>query len=532
MRTAQNDLYLIYPFVHNLDSPSSWWKRRAFSRRLKNLEQRWVPWWNRFSPPSPETLDGMRENAIEELPLATPLDNTYFFLPYVRHLLFPETLRPELLDKDLPTQVRALARMIVKPLDQYNRLIGTKGVLRMTLRPESPLLSRSAISIVWGSPTVTIPISIEWCDCFLFPQKIGFLVLKVRTKERFVDSEILTDLMSQLRYVHKKRLSEKLAFWRIESEEGTVEVESRTIVDYLVQGLTTSDGEIATSLRAFVEHPPAQYYSLTSNGQVYGEQFRQLVFAELDQLTNPVRNREDELFATSADEVVWELATRRKAAGSSLPHAEFVASQPGRIAMFQNWLGMATRDSLAFVSVSRNSAGALPTNTEYDYLPLYLLVLYQHVRLSLQAGETGTRNKPNRIRPVWTGFLSFRNSTYFAEVTPRRQGNDLYRRLQEGLGVQSLFTTVREGMLDLREHLETLQEEKQADLLNWLTVVVAPLGIGLAVLGMDSSTLDSLRCALSGICGQQVSPGAFAIGVAAATLLSMFVLVGVRWTKR
>src|SRR5262249_32279889 len=59
---------LAYPFRHALTAG----KRRE---RLPQLQGRWKPWWGRLS------LPGEREGA---------LDDTFFFLPYVRELLFPE----------------------------------------------------------------------------------------------------------------------------------------------------------------------------------------------------------------------------------------------------------------------------------------------------------------------------------------------------------------------------------------------------------------------------------------------------------
>ncbi|GAB4444676.1 MAG: hypothetical protein OHK0015_46230 [Chloroflexi bacterium OHK40] len=59
---------LIYPFIHDL-TPT----RRA--ERLRALAPRWRPWWSR----------------LDQAAMTRALDDSYFFLPYVRELLFPET---------------------------------------------------------------------------------------------------------------------------------------------------------------------------------------------------------------------------------------------------------------------------------------------------------------------------------------------------------------------------------------------------------------------------------------------------------
>jgi hypothetical protein len=61
---------LIYPFRHALGG-----KQR--SSRLRRLVERWRPWLSRLD----------RDN------LKHALDDTYFFLPYIRKLLFPEEVR-------------------------------------------------------------------------------------------------------------------------------------------------------------------------------------------------------------------------------------------------------------------------------------------------------------------------------------------------------------------------------------------------------------------------------------------------------
>src|ERR1700730_14206300 len=60
---------LIYPFTHDIGEHN----RRA---RLQALEARWSPWWSRLS----------------DAELACAFEATAFFLPYIRGLLYPESL--------------------------------------------------------------------------------------------------------------------------------------------------------------------------------------------------------------------------------------------------------------------------------------------------------------------------------------------------------------------------------------------------------------------------------------------------------
>lgn len=75
---AKHFTILVYPFRHALSGG----ERAA---RLHALNDRWQPWWGR----------------LEEKALQHALDDTHFFLPYIRELFFPETtrLRPADLDQ-------------------------------------------------------------------------------------------------------------------------------------------------------------------------------------------------------------------------------------------------------------------------------------------------------------------------------------------------------------------------------------------------------------------------------------------------
>ena len=65
---------LIYPFFHGVKPTDRRW-------RIQRLEESWSPWWSR--------LDGTIHEAH---------DDTFFFLPYIREIVFPEVA----LFKDTP----------------------------------------------------------------------------------------------------------------------------------------------------------------------------------------------------------------------------------------------------------------------------------------------------------------------------------------------------------------------------------------------------------------------------------------------
>src|SRR4051812_26876189 len=81
----------IYPFLHTLSGPNR-------IESLENVETRWDPWWARLTD--------------EETDAA--LEDSTFFLPYVRGMLFPETasFRAEASGERHNHQVRKLRRAV------------------------------------------------------------------------------------------------------------------------------------------------------------------------------------------------------------------------------------------------------------------------------------------------------------------------------------------------------------------------------------------------------------------------------------
>src|SRR4051794_17239677 len=72
---ADHCTFAVYPFFHS-------WADAGWCACLDRVGARWAPWWDRLREDG-EVRDGV--------------DATFYFLPYVRSLLFPET---DLLDRE------------------------------------------------------------------------------------------------------------------------------------------------------------------------------------------------------------------------------------------------------------------------------------------------------------------------------------------------------------------------------------------------------------------------------------------------
>jgi hypothetical protein len=142
---------LAYPFRHALTG-----SRR--SEQLQQLQGRWKPWWGRLNGP------GEREVA---------LDDTFFFLPYVRELLFPEVGGRTAAELATLT----LADLADVPDDAVLRLT-RDGDLDRALQLDFELRRADG-----GVDSFHAPFDLCWIDAVLFPQQVGFLLLKVRLTE-------------------------------------------------------------------------------------------------------------------------------------------------------------------------------------------------------------------------------------------------------------------------------------------------------------------------------------------------------------
>jgi hypothetical protein len=182
---------LIYPFTHDITDRN----RRA---RLKALEPRWAPWWSRLS----------------DVELAAALESTAFFLPYIRGLLYPESLclHHEPLGPHYQHWVRLLRCWVGQGLEQFSHHLPSGSVLRLTARSgvqaalaEFNLLQRRECEGKVVSQQ-EIPGKIDWVDVLLFPSGLGFLLLKAGLRGKNPALSQLITLNAGLRVVNPPSL--------------------------------------------------------------------------------------------------------------------------------------------------------------------------------------------------------------------------------------------------------------------------------------------------------------------------------------
>jgi len=507
--------YLIYPFKHKLSD-----RRRD---DLIMLDARWQPWWTRLTPDE----------------RARALDDSYFFLPPVRSLLFPET--DYLHSGDAIQQAPMLQQLAGLRLDTYALRFRTDGVLRLTYKPEylQRLQGNQSLQLTYqdGSTNYRSAIELCWIDVVIFPDEIGFIIIKLQSSQPASTIDHLIDLMYYARIVHPPKPNWILAEWTVSDGHASVSFATRDLIDYALQGLAQSTSIIDETLFAFLnrqrQHPSTERYTASVTGQVYGQMCRLYSYVCLSkqtQVPSPVVTKQGHvLFKSLNEQIIYELATCSSVTDPNYePHALGVSQlfNRGRIAFWGNWEGLSLHDNTVFLATEPAyfTRTDLPHNVGSDYFYLYLLVLYQKLRLSTLSGllqrpqykrnlaqrlqqrlpgikvidSPNIDNKHLRItRDLWDGFVLFRNHYWLGEVTFRPQGTEIYRLYQQGMGVQTLYDAVSDQARELRNHYEERAQRRIGILLTILTVVGLPATIlgdlfsGIAVVNQQQTPWHS-----------------------------------------
>ncbi len=463
---------LAYPFQHAVTGPG----RKS---QLVDLGDRWMPWWGRLSPES----------------LVEALDDSYFFLPYLREMLFPET-------NSIPV---ANPREQVRDASWLSRL--TPGeladrapestVVRLTYRGEamaglrSPLLRlerKGEDGAILDSFESSF--QVDWIDVVLFPQRVGFLLLKIRVEPDGLTVDRLSEFLSLIRLVHPPRPGWTLATWHAKAGVDTISFEARDLIDFLLDGFTRIPPRGASTLAAFVRgrrnSPSLARYTESRLGQAYGTIFHLFGYARTGDGAGG-DDRDPGPFGTHLRRWLYELATCTDAANpEQAPHPSQVEATFHRqlIAHWSNWLGLPLQDNVAFLGIGASpwTDRRLPYNIESDYLYLYLLALYQKTRLSVMFGELLRRDADpvqnlEEARALWKEFLMFQNRYWYSEVTRRPLASEIYDRFRAGLGVLRLYEEMTEQVHELHEYYTGLQQQRTGRNLGLLTWICAPMGI-------------------------------------------------------
>jgi hypothetical protein len=489
LEVSQHYMMLVYPFRHAVSGIGR-------AERLHKLAECWRSWWSRLSP--------------HDLEVAK--DDTHFFLPYVRELLFPElcfesALRPSDDTRAPMSQAERLSRL--DPGSMAN--LPVDAVIRLTFSPDrlSGLRSLQLELERKGAggkvvESFSARFALEWVDAVLFPQNTGFLVLKLRIDEDALTVGRARDFQYYIRLVQPPNIAWTLASWRKAGGEPSFKFNGRDLVDYLLQGLAGPAAKIEPDLGHFLEQlaqaDPNARYTTSPQGKTYGRSFNMFMFCLLKDAPTLVSSPagvdgpaegEHALFESPSRQALYELATCTDSnAPDYVPHPLFLKQlwDQHYFAHWENWQSMALQDNVVFLGTKETgfTRYALGHNVESDYFALYLFALFQKTRLSVMFGELMMRDSHlhrnlKKARRLWNAFLAFQDHYWFSEVTRSRQGTELYRHYQEALDVTELHSQISAQMRELQGYYEGKVERRVGRLMNFLTFIGIPTTIILSL---------------------------------------------------
>jgi hypothetical protein len=445
---------LIYPFRHHVVG-------RQRNARLNELESRWAPWASRFS----------------EHDLAVTLEATAFFLPYIRGLLYPDIVR---LQDATPCEdhgrwARLLNAWSAAGMDGYVADLPSAGVVRLTLRAGLMQLLQEFTAVRPALPGRTheqdeLHARFSWIDAVLFPSGLGFLLLHVRLREEQPRLSALIHLNGSLRHIHPPTRAAPMPVLRLgDGQEMTV----RDLMNFLTHGLAgpwsipkEERGIIAAPRCGGGEHP----YTDSEAGRSYGERCHLLSYGCIDLARAGLEELQSGPFAGPIDRMLFEYGTSI-GLGESVHNPVWVPSleqasricRENRLSLWRCWTGMVLKESLVFLGTEDLgfTRRSLPRHIENDYLPLYLLTIYQKLQLFTFAAEmmhevAHSCGHLRGARALQQRFVAFRSQYWFSEVTRKPQGGDLYRTFQRGLEVQTSYDLVTSSIKDVKDYYESV----------------------------------------------------------------------------
>lgn len=482
--------YAIYPFLHALEG-----KDRA--RRLQQLQERWQHAWLR----------------LPDKELREVWDDTRFVVPPLRRVLFPETALLSQAVSENSLVFEEVRQHLKAPLPDLDLRLVTpyESVRRLTFQADALSAYHQVAIAGWKLRedasrwdwSVPFPVHIEQIRVWLFPQRVGFLVLKLRLQMENPPVDQYVEWLYYLGQVLPRTSSWILPRWQFGNEA----LEARVFLDRLLAGLIDPDDSETHEF-----------------GQAYGRSFHLYNYASLTQATAPLADAPDAPFGTQFRRALYELATCTLTKDPNyVPSAETLQAmlQQNWLALWANWEALALQDHVFYLA--KNHLGFLGRNVENDYLNLYLLTLYQKTRLRLLAGElqilqAEARPPLDKAKRLRQQFVEFRNHYWFEEASIRPQGNNVYRRYQQGLEVRPLYEEVKTELDELEEYYREQTSKRIASAINVLTFLGVPVGIAAELFG------DLLK--------PPMRLGAFSAFVLAATGVGLYLQrewLGYRW---
>ncbi len=463
---------------------------------------------------------------LDDANLEHAIDDSWFFLPYIRRFLFPEFARHA--QHSAETRLAAAKGFRGRGLPELFGEFKSNAVLRLTLADECLKPLREICISGAGAGDVKAPNCwLDWVDLVLFPGGVGSLLLRFSlidpdparrggSHPSGRTTSDVADLLSLMKWIHPPRLRANVAEWRLTSAAGGGRTTTaRELVDFLLQGLSTNPSAGLLPLQPDVlqwldslQTTRRVRFSENDIGETFVDRFTFYGFASLEQGVGERAVRQvsdsDEAagFRSRFEQAMYELMTTRDSSNPT-----YALSKPGVEqlvgdsfhSLWRNWSVAFSDGNVAYLAIEDCALvrDALPATVESDYLYLFLLTQLQRTWVRNMLGEL---QRPGRLlrgdirasRNAWERCIEFRSAFSFREVTSRPHGQLLHRRISATLGVADLLAELSAEIQLVQEHAETIDQHREANaerrtalLLGFIGFVGLPLSIISQLYGYD-----------------------------------------------
>lgn len=416
----------------------------------------WEPWLQRLS-------------ASER---TSAQDYSYFFVPTVRRVLFPEMYAAlQGSADDIPparglTPGRPGARL---PIDQGS------AAARLTWRREDVPLDQNLL-LTSSRLDSDVAFRIEWMDALLLPQHLGVLILKLVVSQELTIERTAEFFRHAKKRAFRRRLTVQVPEVHVAGRPPTDLTQmTNPPIGYLVSDEAHSEGE--------------------ELGGIFGANFSYMVqtVGRHSPGTTPPEPYNDELeyaaFAAATGHP-GELP-RDRYSERGMAHLRATAMLPS----WENWRVLVYGDAVA-IAMSCDSDQAdsehidvIWDNIEWAYSLMQGLLLAQQVRLHILVAEvqstpTALRNAINHLEATELDLVKFRKILWHQSVTTTPIGAPLYRLMHDEMGLDRMNASLREEIAIVKSRVETDRQRlenslttRTTTLITALTILGVPLGI-------------------------------------------------------
>jgi hypothetical protein len=516
---------LLYPFQHclpdggaglDLDTseplrtrrPSAEPKTSFADSVLRNLGKVWEPWLRRALRP------GM---AADEL--SWEVDDSYFLLPAARALMYPDLVHLSTVERTEPDFIHQIASKMRERLEvAEDDLSGWCGphlpvdipgsmaqggpgsrpcVMRLTLRSEKLEHYESLeIDIACSAkqnkrPPEWVPLRMSWVDLLLFPQGIGFLVMRV-DHDLSWDHDTRRRFSREVKKVWAPKINLPSALLRLKGEP----VRWTNILEYMLSPAVHRRGDKGEALlspnreRSGTIDDAYLLYTTSETAQSLGTNFT-FVHVVFDEARAPSSSPEHTSDGRPRLDSLIELITGEQLSDQDWAISETKLnelSSKNNFSYWGSWDALAWWGSLA-VSAQRSDfmQETWHGNWSRDYLHVILITLFQRTRMlkfldELDRGGSDLEKERARARDLAGSVREFHNDFWFNSITVAPLGGALYRHLQQSYELADMFAAVQQEMKLVDDYLVRHDHEEQAAATERLTRTVTIITVTAPVL--------------------------------------------------